>query len=144
MKAIAKLAAAIGRLFEALGICATIGFIAGALAGMALTLFAMDLVPPPVLGTQDVVQAGLVLGMASAGLLVFYLCVLCRYTFISVFVPVVVNCLLTCILTVWLVNVTGLWGFAVFIGMIVGLLVGRLMCIACRFSAYRADAYGLH
>ena len=144
MKAIAKLAAAIGRLFEALGICATIGFIAGALAGMALTLLALDLTPPPVLSAQEVVKIGLILAVATAGLLLFYLCVLCRYTFISVFVPVVVNCLLTCLLTVWLVNVTGLWDWAVFVGAIVGLLVGRLLCVVCRFTAARADPYGVY
>jgi len=144
MKAIAKLAAAIGRLFEALGICATVGFIAGVLAGIVLMLFAVDHTPPPVLSGQDVVKIGLILAVATAGLLLFYLCVLCRYTFVSVFVPVLVNCLLTCLLTVWLVNATGLWNWAVFIGAIVGLLVGRLFCLVCRFTAARADAYGMY
>jgi hypothetical protein len=141
---IVKLISAISKVFDALGICATVGFIAGGLSGLVLMIYAMDLTSAPTLTAKEIWQVGLVLAAAAAGLLLFYLYALCRYTFISVFVPVVLNCLLTCLLTVWLVDVTGLWGWAFFVGAIVGLLVGRLLCIFCQFAAYRADAYGMH
>ena len=144
MKSIAKLMSAIGKIFDALGVCATIGFITGGLSGLVLTIYSMDLTPAPVLTVKEILQVGLLLAAATAGLLLFYLYVLCRYTFISVFMPVVLNCLLTCLITVWLVDVTRLWGWAFFVGVVVGLLVGRLLCIICRFAAYRTDAYGMH
>jgi hypothetical protein len=144
MSGIIKFISAFSKVFDELGICATVGFIAGGLAGLVLTFYAMDLTSAPMLTAKEIWQVGLILAAATAGFLLFYLYVLCRYTFISVFAPVVLNCLLTCVLTVWLVDVTGLWDWAFFVGAIVGLLVGRLLCIFCQFAAYRTDAHGMH
>jgi hypothetical protein len=144
MNWIVKFISAISKVFDALGICATVGFIAGGLSGLVLTIYAMDLTSAPTLTAREIWQVGLVLAAATAGLLLFYLYVLCRYTLSSVFMPVVLNCLLTCLLTVWLVDVTGLWDWAFFVGTVVGLLVGRLLCIFCQFAAYRADVHGMY
>jgi hypothetical protein len=140
MKPIIQFVSSFKKIFDLLGICATVGFIAGALSGLALTIFAMDLSPAPVLTATEVWQVGLLLAAFIAVFLLIFLTVICRYTFGSIFVAVILNCLLTCVLTVWLVNLTALWGWAFFVGAIVGLLIGRLLCIICQFAAYRAGA----
>jgi len=140
MKPVVQFIASIGKLFELLGICATVGFIAGAMTGILLTLYAMDISPAPVLTATEIWQVGLLVAAVIAIFLLIYLWVLCRYTFASIFMPVLLNCLLTCLITVWLVNLTGLWGWAFFVGAIVGILVGSLLCLFCRYFAYQFRA----
>lgn len=129
-------------IFKKLGICATVGFIAGIITGMALLLDYSVTGAVITLTYNETWQVALLLAAFCFLVLLFVLFVLCRYTVSSVFLPTLINCLLTCFFTVYLVNKFAAWEWAVFIGMVVGLIIGYLLCILCRYLGGRY--YGMH
>jgi len=131
-----------GNVFSLLGVCATVGFIAGGIAGGVLMLYAVNVSAVPLLTGTEVWQVGLILWAFTTLILLFYLYVFCRYTFSSILLPVLFNCFVTCVLTVWLVNHFALWNWAFFVGAAVGLLVGRLLCMCCYY--FTLTPYVLH
>lgn len=142
MKSIAAFFAWFGKVFSLLGLCATVGFIAGGLAGGTLMLYAVNAGATPMLTGTEVWQVSLLLWAFTSLVLLFYLYVFCRYTFGSILLPVLFNCVLTCFLTTWVVNHFGTWGWAFFVGAAIGLLVGRLLCMCCYH--FTAKPYGLY
>jgi len=80
----------------------------------------------------------LVLALFCWGALFALLCGPLRYAPSSVAGPLLVNSLLTSVLTVYLCNLSGQPFLFFLIGMLVGLLVGRLLCRYCRQPARRA------
>lgn len=129
----------VSKLFPLLGLCATVGFIAGALAGGALLLFASIHPTVPTLSTSEVWQVALLLWAYTTLALLFFLYVFCRFTLASILLPTIVNCFLTCLLTVWLVDKFALWQWAFFIGAVVGILIGRLLCMCCHYFTVKPN-----
>lgn len=70
------------------------------------------------------------------------LCGPLRYSPSSVAGPLLVNAVLTSVLTVWLCNVVGKPALFVIIGIAVGFAVGRLLCRFCRRPSRAAIVQG--
>lgn len=66
------------------------------------------------------------------------LCGPLRYAPSSVAGPLLINSLLTCVLTIYLCNLSEQPYLFFLIGMLVGLVIGRLLCRHCRQPARRA------
>ncbi len=139
MKTLAAFLKWVGKLFPLLGLCATVGFIAGALAGIVLLIFGSIHPSTPVLTTAERWQTGLLLGAYTSLALIFYLYVFCRFTLASILLPTLVNCFLTCVATVWLVSEFDLWKWAFFVGAVVGMLIGRLLCMCCHYFTVKPN-----
>ena len=134
----------LAKFFQWWGICATVGFLAGAISGVILLLFFSVHGSVITLTNVQTWQVALLLAAFCFIALLWVLYVLCRLTLASVFWPTLINCLLTCFFTVYLVNALAAWKFAVFIGMLVGLLIGYLLCLLCKYLGLGGKDYGLY
>jgi hypothetical protein len=125
--------------FRQLGICATVGLIAGNIAGFFLLLLFLEQGNDAlILTSNQALQVALILTLFDVIALLFFLVALCRYKFLSVVLPTFINCLLTCLITTFLVSSFSLWLWSIVVGMLVGLAVGRLFCIfSCKFQGDR-------
>lgn len=141
MNLLANLINRLAALFKRLGVCATVGFIAGILTGFALVFYNLN-GGSTVLTAAEVWKVTLLLWAAISVFLLLYLYILCRYTLASIFFPTLFNSLITCFLTIWFTNQYGLWTTAIFIGIVIGLLIGKLLCILCKLL--NRKIYGLH
>jgi phosphoglycerol transferase MdoB-like AlkP superfamily enzyme len=125
--------------FRQFGICATVGFIAGNIAGFfLLLLFLAQGGTALILTSNQALQIALILTLFDVIVLLFFLVALSRYKFSSVLLPALINCLLTCLITTLLVSSFNLWQWSIIVGMLVGLIIGRLFCIlSCRLQGDR-------
>ncbi len=128
MNAIAKFLTSLSSITRRTGVCANVGLIAGALAGVLVSL--LDLLHSDlVLSNQNAIYLSLILGAFTWTALIFILSVLVRYTFKSIAFPALVNCMFTCFLLVFICKWIGVYTFAWLIGIVVGLIVGQLLCL---------------
>ncbi len=109
------------------GTCGIVGLIAGAIAGLSLTL--LDFSQGSVtLSQQDAIYISLILTGFTWIIVLFILTILVRLTFSSVALASLVNCLLTCFATVFLTRAINNFPLAWLIGMVCGILIGMLLC----------------
>ncbi|MDZ7968764.1 MAG: hypothetical protein RM368_28065 [Nostoc sp. DedSLP03] len=130
--------------FRQFGICATVGFVAGNIAGFfLLLLFLAQGGTALILTSNQALQTVLILTLFDVIVLIFFLVALSRYKFSSVLLPTIINCLLTCSVTTFLVSSLSLWLWSIIVGMLVGLIIGRLLCLlSCRLQG--EVTHGLH
>lgn len=135
MNALLKFLTVLDSQLKRLGICATTGFIGGAIAGFfLLLLFLANGGTDPALTVGLFWRIVLVLTLFDFAALLFLLVGLCHYSLASVWLPILINALLTCFTTTLLVSVFKWWLGSIIVGMLVGLAIGRLLCIlSCRF-----------
>lgn len=114
------------RLYSRLGFCSEIGAFVGVLAGLMF-----GLVQTQVSGSfsvEDALRVAVLLSLVTIlfGLLLFG--VWERYGVGAVLIPVVLIGLLTTVLTVLLLNAAGLTPVPELVGVVVGIVVGRVVC----------------
>lgn len=118
--------------------CELNGMLIGALAGfMFCIVWLMGKAFTPVAYPLWLYIA-LVLALFCWVALFALLCGPLRYAPSSVAGPLLINSLMTCVLTIYLCNLSAQPYLFFLIGMLVGLLVGRLLCRYCRQPARRA------
>ena len=131
-----KLLAALFRPFEKvlnkLGICTTVGFIAGAITGFLLFCYWMNDPATPVVTTGEFWKIAGMLWLFSFLTILFILVVFCRYTIASVFFQTLLNTLLSSVLTTFVVIKLDLMKWAFWVGIFIGLVIGRLLCLICQ------------
>ena len=143
LKLIVKFFTLLSPLLQKLGVCATAGFIAGAFAGFILCVYYYFLNPTPGPFTNaQIVQLALLLALGAWVLIVFAFVVLVRVPFLSIWYSSLFNCILTCLLTVWVVYKLDLWNIAWFIGMLIGIWVGLMLCYLNQLL--KNKTYGMH
>ena len=116
-------------LFGRLSLCASTGGIMGTVAG-ALTSIALlgHHGTPPTAG--DLLTMGIVLALLNMLLLVI-LSLWLRYVVADLFLPVVLNALLTSIATVYVVSVLSVPALGAIVGLLIGIVIGTLLCLLC-------------
>jgi hypothetical protein len=128
LKYIARFFKILSPLLQRLGICATAGFIAGAIAGFILWLYALINGAPVSFSSAEIVQLSLVLALFGWIMLVFAFVVLCRVPFSSMWYSAFFNAFVTSLLTLLVVYHINLWVIAWLVGMIIGIWVGLILC----------------
>ncbi|HTD97997.1 MAG TPA: hypothetical protein VK668_01870 [Mucilaginibacter sp.] len=118
--------------FNKLGICSTVGFIAGAITGFVLLCYSVNNPVIPVWTSQELLKIAAMIWLLVFLIILFMLVVFCRFTFASVFFQTLVNTLVCSFITTYLVVKVNGWVVAFFIGAIVGLLIGKLFCLICQ------------
>ena len=123
----------IGQLiFAKLPFCAGPGAVVGALAGFvsALALLGQMLPTTP----QNVVVMGLLCGLLGFVFILVVYGIWLRYGVGVIFWPALLNALTTSILTVGSNNLLKLPAIAGWLGLLIGILVGSILCRWCRNS----------
>lgn len=115
-----------------LGECGVAGVIVGAVSGMLLTILYWMHGGALTLTTTEVLYVGLVLAAFGWIVLIFVLVALVRSTFSSVAMPSLVNALLVSLLTTFVSYRAGVLEWAWLIGILIGALVGYLLCTLYR------------
>ena len=112
------------------GVCAASGAIAGAIVGglfgLVYVLAASPMIPPTLLFE---ISAGLSLAAWVAVLLIVG--VFGNYGVVTIAARALVTCLLTGIITVWVIYLAHAGGYGTLLGWIVGFLIGKTLCAAC-------------
>ena len=125
-------------------LCAVSGAIAGVIVGFIFGLFQIQ-TPVPALALPDVVRVSLMLGIAAWIATLVIVGIWARYGIAAIFLPSLVNALVTSLLTVYIANSVRMPILALWIGMLVGTLVGALLCRLCgnRLRAAGGPQYGM-
>ena len=119
--------------------------LAGLIAGAFLQLVGCaSAAPPSALSPASILWVGLMLGAAGFLVLLWILYGLARFTFASVAGPALLNSLLTALLTTALVSAIDGWRIALLIGVISGLVIGRILCLISRCPGTSRSTHGLH
>lgn len=127
MNTIVKFFTLLAAPLKKVGICGNVGFIAGAIAGLTLTL--LDFLKGGLtLSQQDTIYIALILTGFTWLIILFILTILVRLTFSSVALASLFNCLLVCFATVFLTRAINNYPLAWLIGMICGILIGMFLC----------------
>ena len=115
-------------LLNRIGVCGIAGVIAGSFAGLMLTL--LDLLYEQALSLTQVerLPVSLLLTLAAWLVALFAFVCLAHYRLAAIAIPTFLIALLVCFLPVHLTHVLGLYGLAWLVGLVVGLLVGMLLC----------------
>jgi hypothetical protein len=117
----------LAKFFSKLGICAKVGLMAGGLTGIALTI--MDYFKQGLVLTEpESVYVSLAMAIFSWLLIVFILGLAFRYSFGSITLPTLINCLLTAFATVFISRLLGAFPLAWLLGMVIGLIIGIILC----------------
>lgn len=110
-----------------LGTCGNAGIIVGAIVGGLLSL--LDLLHGPLnVAGADFWRLWIALSLFGWLALLFILAGLVRLTLSSVALPALVNSALVTFLTLWICRAIPAWGWAVPIGILIGMLIGVLLC----------------
>jgi hypothetical protein len=132
MKTIAAIIRPLEKALNNLGICTTVGFMAGVITGFLLFCYWLtNPTPAPLTPEEFWIGAGM-LWLFCFITILFILVVFCRFTLASVFFQTLLNTLLSSILTTYVVTKWGLWEWAFLVGLVIGLVVGRLLCFICQ------------
>ena len=113
-------------LMRRLGTCAIVGVMAGALGGYVLSVPAWF--APYHLNVREALFVTAVATLFAWLFVLFVLCVLVRMPFRTVAPPSLFNCLVTCLLTVFVARALGAYAVAWLLGMVIGALVGWSLC----------------
>ena len=127
MNTIIRFLTSLSAVTERIGICANVGLIAGAFAGVILTLLDLML-GGLIVDNREAVLLALILAGFTWVVVLFILCALVRFTIRSVALPALLTCLLTCLLLVFVCKWLGAFTVAWLIGIVVGILVGLVLC----------------
>ena len=111
-----------------LGICGNTGLIVGLVSGLLLSFLNIKLNLTLHLTNDEVFKVALMLGLFCWLLILFLLVVFIRLRLGEILVPSLFNSLLVGFLTVFLVNKFSLYYIAGLIGMLIGIIVGFLLC----------------
>lgn len=128
MSAIVKFFLLLNVLTKRLAICTLTGFLVGGLAGLMLLLLYINENGVLLLTAEEVLKISLMLAIFCWLVIVFFYCLIARYTFSSVAVPALINSFITVLLTTFSVNKFQFYLIAWFVGMLIGLMVGALLC----------------
>lgn len=132
MRAIAAAAAV---LFGRLSFCAKIGALIGLLSGLVFGLMqAQNL--SVIYSVQDLIVIGLVLAVFAWLVVLLVIGLWLRYRFSSFAGAALVNALLTAVLTVVVADLLGRPELSWFVGLVVGILVGLVLCLYCERWPY--------
>ena len=111
-------------------LCAVTGAIAGGSAGLVLGLVQTQ-TPMIVLLPSQVVQVGLLLGVVAWFGLLMVVGVWLHYGIATIALPALVTSVLSSLLTIFVANQVLIPLLAVWIGLVVGTLVGLMLCRLC-------------
>lgn len=130
MNLISKMFGPLERALNKLGICSTVGLMAGGITGFFLFCHYLNY-PVPVFTDSELLKVAAMLWLFCFLVILFILFVFCRFKLGSVFIQTLINTLLSSFATTYIVNLTGAWLWAFFIGILIGLIIGRLLCFIC-------------
>jgi len=128
MAILAKFFALFEFLTKKLSVCANTGFMAGAIGGVFIQLDHSFNPGFHLTTLQELLIDSLLLTAVAWFFVVFVLCVIAKFTFLSIAVPSLVNSFLTCFITLFICNKFSLFPWGYVIGLLVGILVGTLLC----------------
>jgi hypothetical protein len=120
----------VARLFATLTVCMAAGGIVGTIAGVVYGLVRDDFTSRP---AGKLLLGALILAGVGWAVVLFVIGVLFRYGVLSIALPSLVTALLTAIATVFLVDLDGLWTVGALLGLVVGLLIGAILCELCEW-----------
>lgn len=133
MRLIARLVAWLSRYLRRIGVCGTAGVIVGLLAGGAIAL--LDLLKHPlVLSNPEAVRTWVILALLGWLVLIVVFVGFVRWSLASVVVPTLVNAVLVSGITLYLSRALGLFPWAWLLGLVVGMVLGLLLCRLYRYS----------
>ena len=115
-------------------LCAASGAIAGGIVGLLVGLFQVAM--PGVIPLADVVRAALILGLFAWLVILLIVGVWLHYGVGAIALSSLVTTFLTSLLTVFLANKIQIPPLAVWIGILVGTLVGYALCRLCGEPKY--------
>jgi hypothetical protein len=138
MGAMVKLA---GLLFGKLTFCALNGALVGVLAGF---LFGAHLLEHPthILTPAEILQIAVILTLICWFVVLVIVGLWLHYGARAIAAALLLNALLTVVLTVWLNNMIRIPEIAGLIGLLVGILVGTVLCRFCRRFPERTTPNG--
>lgn len=125
---LARLLKATGKRLGHLGECGLAGLIVGVVVGMMLTLLYWLDGATGAFTNQELLYIALILTILGWAVMMFVLVVLVRASFASVRLPAFINALLVTFLTTFVCARAGVLEWAWLIGMLIGALVGYLLC----------------
>lgn len=121
----------LGAPFARLPFCSLPGAVAGSFAGFIVTLFMLEH-PDLTLSPQEQVLLGLMIGITAWLLILLLYGMILQYGIGAIMWPSLLNALLSALLTVFV----NLWlarpPIASVLGLLIGILVGALLCRFCR------------
>lgn len=117
-------------MFGRLSLCALSGGLVGVIVGFFIGTY-LWLEPGPLI-VPDLVLAAMILGMPAFGFVLALVGLWLRYGVATVFLPLLVNAFFTAWLTVWFNSEIQMPSLGAPAGLIVGVLVGSLLCYLCR------------
>jgi hypothetical protein len=133
MRLIARLVAWLSRYLRRIGVCGNAGVIVGLLAGGAIAL--LDLLKHPlVLSNPEAVRTWVILALLGWLVLIVVFVGFVRWSLASVVVPTLVNAVLVSGITLYLSRALGLFPWAWLLGLVVGMVLGLLLCRLYRYS----------
>jgi hypothetical protein len=134
------LARIVGAPFRYLRFCSLPGAVAGSLAGLLMAAFELSR-PAGALSPQQLVIIALLITIPAL-LLVLFLFGLLHYGVGQILPAATLNALITTLLVVFLVHWLNMPAAAGILGLLVGVIVGALLCLFCRLGlgGYRAEA----
>jgi len=127
MAALVKLAAL---LFGRLSFCALMGAIIGALAGFLFAAL-MEEHPGHVFTNAELLQIAVPLAIACWLVVLLIVGVWLHYGAAAIAWPLLLNAFVTVLLTVWANNLIQMPAIAGIIGLLIGILVGSILCRFC-------------
>lgn len=113
---------------QKLGICGNTGLIAGITTGLILCFYNLRLGGLAVFNSTEAWQVGLLLTLFCWLEVMFLIVLFLRLRLSSIIVPTFFNCLLVCMLTVFVVSKLNLFFIAWLIGLLIGIMVGYVLC----------------
>jgi hypothetical protein len=118
------------QLISAAGICAVTGSIAGALVGGVYGLIDFVSGNPPT-PSAALIELAIGLSLAAWVAVLFIVGVLGNYGAIAIAGQALVTCLLTGLITVYLIHAAHAGLFGMLLGWIIGFLIGKVLCVLC-------------
>ena len=125
-----KLFVLLGRaIFAKLPFCARPGAVVGALTGFICTLALLGEMLPT--GKKNLFIMGILCGVLGFVFVLMIYGIWLRYGVATIFWPALLNSLITSLLTVWVNNLLKVASMAGWVGLLIGLLIGWILCRWC-------------
>lgn len=124
------LVATAAALFGRLSFCAKIGAIIGVLSGLIFGLMQAQN-PSAIYSVQDLIVIGLALAIFAWLVVLLILGFWLRYSLATLAGAALINAILTAILTVLIADRLNQPELTWFVGLIIGILVGSVLCLFC-------------
>jgi hypothetical protein len=112
-------------------LCAVTGAIAGAIVGLVMGLYLLQQTPPAI-PLPGVFAVGAILGIAAWLAVLIIVGLWQHYGIANIALPSLVTSLITAVLTVLVTSRVQVPVLAVWFGIVIGTLVGALLCWLCR------------